>query len=119
MLAKVDTGTIVDERRFPMFAHDTVETLKFRTMVTMLAMFQDVLGLIATGAELPVSPRQWTRRPFTRRGMNALREIEPGMPADEVKRRVRAMTYPGYSGPSVTLEGVTFYAPVPDRPAIA
>lgn len=119
MLAKVDTGKIIEERRFPLLPSDTVETLKLRTMVTMLAMFHDICSLIATGAELPSSERHWTRRPYTRRDMNALRDITPDMPDDEVARRVRAMTYPGYPGPSVTVGGHSFYHPVPQRPPLA
>lgn len=119
MAAKVDTGTVIEERRFALLPSDTVESLKLRTMVTMLAMFHDICTLIATGEPLPVSERQWTRRPYTRREMNALKAIEPGMPADEIERRIRAGTYPGYPGPSVTIAGHTFYYPVPDRDPIA
>lgn len=119
MLARVDTGRIVEERRFPLLPTDTVETLKLRTMVTMLAMFHDLCSLIATGRPLPESERQWSRRPLTRREMNALKTIEPDMPEEEVARRIRAGTYPGYPGPSVTVGGHTFYYPVPERPPLA
>ncbi|HEX8583740.1 MAG TPA: hypothetical protein VF680_04955 [Allosphingosinicella sp.] len=119
MLAKVDTGVVIEERRFPLFPSDSVETLKLRTMVTMVSMFHDVCTLIAAGSELPVSERQWTRAAFTRRQMNALKKIEPDMAADEIARRIRAGTYPGYPGPSVTIAGHEFFYPVPDRPPLA
>lgn len=119
MLAKVDTGAIVEERRFPVFPQDTVESLKLRTMITMLAMFHDLGCLLASGRPLPVSTATWSRRPFTRKQMNELRRIDASMPPEEVARRVRAMTYPGYPGPSVTLGDHTFFLPVPDRPPFA
>ena len=119
MLAKVDTGIVIEERRFALLPSDTVESLKLRTMVTMLAMFHDICTLIATGAPLPESARQWTRRPYTRRNLNALKVIDPEMPAEEIARRVRAGTYPGHPGPSVTLAGHTFYYPVPNRDPVA
>jgi methionyl-tRNA formyltransferase len=119
MLAKVDSGTVIEERRFPLFPSDTVESLKLRTMVTMLAMFHDICSLIAGGRELPVSERQWTRRAYTRREMNALKTITADMDEAEVARRIRAGTYPGYPGPSVTVGGKTFYYPVPDRRPLA
>jgi methionyl-tRNA formyltransferase len=119
MLPKVDSGVVIEERRFPVFPSDSVETLKLRTMVTMVAMFHDICCLIATGTALPVAERQWSRKPYTRRGMNALRELTPDMPPEEVARRVRAMTYPGYPGPSMRISGKTFFYPVPDRPPIA
>ena len=119
MLAKVDTGAIVEERRFPVSPRDTVETLKLRTMVTMLSMFHDICCLIAQGRPLPQSEARWSRRPFTRREMNALKKLDAAMPADEIARRIRASVYPGYDGPSIELEGHIFYYPVPDRPPLA
>jgi methionyl-tRNA formyltransferase len=119
MLPKVDSGTVVEERRFRVFASDTVESLKLRTMVTMLSMFHDICGLIASGAPLPVAPRQWSRKAYTRREMEALKTIEPDMSADEIARRLRAGTYPGYPGPKVTVGGHDFYYPVPDRAPLA
>ena len=119
MLAKVDSGTVVEERRFPLLPSDTVETLKLRTMVTMLAMFHDVCSSIASGRPLGTAERQWTRKAYTRREMNALKAVTPDMDETEVARRIRAGVYPGYPGPSVTIAGFTFYYPVPERPPLA
>jgi methionyl-tRNA formyltransferase len=119
MLPKVDSGTVVKEILFPVLPQDRVETLKLRTMVAMLALFHEMLGLIATGQTLPVSSRQWTRKPFTRRQLDALGEITPGMSKDEENRRIRAMAYPGFPG-AYRLEGTEkHYYPIPPGPAIA
>ena len=53
MLAKVDTGDLIMERRFPVLPDDTVETLKLRTMETMVDMFREIVALIAAGRPLP------------------------------------------------------------------
>lgn len=119
MLPKVDSGTVVDERLFPMLETDTVESLKYRTMVTMLSQFHDICSLIASGQELPIAAQQWSRKAFTRNEMNALKQITPDMAEAEVARRVRATTYPGYPGPYVELGGERFYASMPDRPPFA
>jgi methionyl-tRNA formyltransferase len=119
MVAKVDSGAIVEERRFPLVPSDTVETLKLRTMVTLLSLFHDICCTIARGGPLPVAEASWSRRPYTRREMNALREITPGMDPDEVRRRVRAMTYPGYPGPTLVMGEVSFEHRPPDRPPLA
>jgi methionyl-tRNA formyltransferase len=120
MLAKVDTGELVMERRFPVLPEDSVETLKLRTMETMIDMFREIVALIAAGQPLPRADAHWTRRPFTRREMEALKVIEHDMPQDEIDRRVRATVYPGYPGPVMRLPGGGTYAfPVPDRPPIA
>lgn len=119
MAEKVDAGPIIEERRFPVFAADTVESLKLRTMVTMLDMYHGVISGLACGKIPAPCKAQWSRRPFTRRELNALTVVAPDMPADEVQRRVRATTYPGYPGASVTIGGETFFYPAPDRKPLA
>jgi hypothetical protein len=96
-----------------------VETLKLRTMVCMLHLLHEVLNLLAVSAPLPVNGRQWTRRAFTRKELNALCEITPDMPEAEVHRRIRATTYPGYPGPYLLKDGKKHLYPVPPGPAIA
>ncbi|HYH38475.1 MAG TPA: formyltransferase family protein [Azospirillum sp.] len=119
MAARVDTGTLVAERLFPILPQDSVETLKLRTMVTMLDMFHDVATRLATGASLPVGARSWTRRPFTRRELNGLCRVTPDMTAEEIRRRIRATSYPGYPGAVVELAGIPFAVPVAQRRPLA
>lgn len=120
MEPKVDTGAIVAEHRFPIFESDTVEVLKLRTMAVMLGQFAGIVCRIAKGDRLHADPSlKWTRRPFTRKELELLTVITPAMSADEIARRVRATTYPGAGGPKVTLGGVEFRSPVPDRAPLA
>lgn len=99
MLAKVDTGPIILERRFPVFQADSVASLKLRTMVTMVSMFHDIACGIAQGQKLPAADVHWTRRAFTWREMEDLKELRPSMSENEISRRVRATDFPGYPGP--------------------
>lgn len=119
MSSRVDSGALLEERLFPVFASDTVESLKLRTMVVMLALFHDIVSTIIARDPLPLSSSEWKRPPFTRRKLNDLAEIRADMTPDEIARRVRATTYPGYPGPSLTMGGVRFFAPVPDRAPLA
>jgi methionyl-tRNA formyltransferase len=119
MAEKVDTGGIVEERRFPIFPADTIETLKLRTMVTMISMFHDTICKIALGQMPGVRELAWSRRPFTRRELDELTMIDKFMPADEVLRRIRATTYPGYPGPYIEIGGEKFFFPVSDRKPLA
>jgi methionyl-tRNA formyltransferase len=120
MLPKVDTGKIVMERRFPVEPADSVETLKLRTMETMIQMFREIAQSIAAGEPLPSAPTHWTRKPFTRREMEALKIIEDAMSPCEKRRRVRATVYPGYPGPYLLdTDGTRRYFPVPDRTPLA
>lgn len=119
MLPKVDTGAIVDEVLFAVHPQDTVEQLKFRTMVAMLAQFQAILSKVHTGETLPTHSRQWTRRPFTRKELNALCEITPDMSDKEKQLRIRATTYPRSPGPYLLKDGTKEFYPVPDRAPLA
>lgn len=120
MLPRVDTGKIVMERRFPILSDDSVETLKLRTMETMVGMFRDIVERIVAGERLPVAATHWTREPFTRRRMEALKTIRPTMPPDEVCRRIRATTYPGYPRPYLIREdGARVDFPVPGKAPLA
>jgi methionyl-tRNA formyltransferase len=108
MAEKVDTGPIVDERRFPIFDHDTVETLRERALSVMVAQLHEVLCLLATGREPPQVNAHWSRAPYTRKELDELTRITSDMTASEIARRVRATTYPGQPGPYVVIGGVTF-----------
>lgn len=119
MLPSVDSGTVISETLFPVFPHDNVEILKLRTMVTMLAMFHEIVCRIAQDSPLPTNSRQWQRKPFTRKQLNALCEITPEMSGEEKARRIRATTYPGFPGPYLLENGTKTLYPVPPGPAIA
>lgn len=120
MLPKVDTGRIIIERRFPVSPDDSVETLKLATMEIMIGMFQEVIAMLAAGMPLPLADAHWTRRPYTRREMEALKVLRHDMSELEVQRRVRATVYPGYPGPRMHHADGSIYAyPVPERAALA
>jgi methionyl-tRNA formyltransferase len=119
MVESVDRGGIIEERRFPVLENETVETLKFRTMIVMLALYHDILSKIAAGQPLPEAAESWSRRPFTRAQLNELCMISPNMGQDEIARRVRATVYPGRPGPTVVLAGTEFRYDVPNRDPLA
>lgn len=119
MKSKVDTGDIVKEVLFPVIASDTIESLKLRTMTSMLEMFHEIVFLLATAAPLPRAARGWMRKPYTRKELEALATLSTDMTPDEIQRRVRATSYPGFPGPSIEVGGVTFRAEVPNRPPMA
>jgi len=118
MASTVDTGAVIEERRFRTIEHETVETLKLRTYIVLQALFQDILFQLARGESLPQSQHGWSRRPFTRRQYQQLATVSAGMSDEEVRLRVRATTYPG-EGARIILGGIEFRSEVPSRPPIA
>ena len=98
MNTKVDTGKIIAVRRFPLYATDTVFSLTQRCYAHILTLFYDIMSIVLDGHQLPAAQERWIRRPFLRKELNALCELTPDMPAQEVARRVKAVTYPGAPG---------------------
>jgi methionyl-tRNA formyltransferase len=107
MAARVDTGEIIAVRRFPILETDDVASLLRRTYENQIALFFEIAPLMAAGRPLPSSQDKWTRPPFTRRQFDALFEITPGMGRDEIRRRIRALSYGPYQ-PYVKIEGFRF-----------
>lgn len=105
---RVDRGPILQERLFPIAPNETVYSLKLRTMTVMLAMFHDALEWITSETQPAPQDRQWQRRPFTRAELNELRRVDAGMNRQEIERRIRATTFPGYPGAFLDLHGHRF-----------
>ena len=113
MAPKVDTGRIIAVRRFPVLPDDDVAALLRRTYENQIALFFEIVQLMADGKPLPVSNETWTRPPFNRKQFNELFCITPDMPEDEIARRVRAVSYQSFQ-PYVELSGFRFeYKPNP------
>jgi methionyl-tRNA formyltransferase len=107
MAPKVDTGAIIAVRRFPILPDDGVDTLLKRTYENQIALFFEIIGLVAEGKPLPVSEERWTRPPFTRVQFNELFRITPDMSREEIARRIRAISY-GKWQPFIELQGYRF-----------
>ncbi len=107
MASKVDTGPIIAVRRFPIYPQDGVAELLERTYQHQIALFFEIVGLLAEGKELPVSEERWKRPPFTREQFNELFIITPDMSREEVARRIRAVSYRHWQ-PYIELHGYRF-----------
>lgn len=108
MAVKVDTGSIIAVRRFPVFPTDTVYSLTQRCYAHTLMLFFEILSNLLSGEHLPVSEETWRRKPYRREELNALCEIKPEMSEDEIRRRVKATTFPNMPGAYVVLGGHKF-----------
>lgn len=93
MLAKVDSGSIIVVKRFPVFSTDTVYSITQRCYVVILYTFFELMGDFLLGKGFPESSETWTRKPFTRKQLNELCELRSDMSEEEVQRRVKATTY--------------------------
>jgi methionyl-tRNA formyltransferase len=107
MVPKVDTGTIIAVKRFPVYPQDDVASLLKRTYAHQFPLFIEIAGIMVEGHELPSSNETWTRPPFTRQQFDELFKITPDMAKQEIARRVRAVSYGGYQ-PYVEIAGYRF-----------
>lgn len=119
MKEKVDTGEIIMTSYFDISPYESVETLKLKSMNHLLYCFEKIAAHISIGQPLPVSAEKWSRRPFTRKEMYELFEVNPAVQdREEIERRIHAAEYPGMPGAYVMANGHKFFLPYDDRPSI-
>ena len=108
MNPKVDSGQVIVEKNFEVYETDTVYSLTQRCYAHILSVFFDIMEIILKGHELPVSTAIWQRKPFTRKELNELCVLTLDMPEDEIKRRVKAVTYPNAPGAYFMIDGIRY-----------
>ena len=108
MAATPDTGQIIAVKRFPMSERDSVYTLTQRCYENLFAVFSEIIAGIAAGKPLSASNETWTRKPYKRAELNALCRIDPEMSPDEIRRRIRAVTFPNAPGAYIEVNGFRF-----------
>lgn len=119
MERKVDTGNIIMTSYFDVSPHESVETLKLKSMCHLLFCFEKIVHQISKDEPLPVSDETWRRKPFTRKEMHKLFEIDLiEHDKEEVERRIRAAEYPGVTGAFIMANGHKFYVPYEERKPI-
>ena len=93
MLSKVDSGSLIAVRRFPIFETDTVYSITQRSYVEILHLFFELISGLLQGKNLPESKETWTRKPYKRKDLDELCELREGMTDEEIQRRIKATTY--------------------------
>ena len=93
MLSKVDSGSIIAVRRFPILGTDTVYAVTQRCYVEILHLFLEIFSGLLLGKNFPESKEKWTRKPYKRKDLDELCELREGMEEDEMQRRIKATTY--------------------------
>ncbi|MCK5779070.1 MAG: hypothetical protein KAH11_09775 [Rhodospirillales bacterium] len=91
MAARVDTGPIVEVRRFPVedgWKFQDLEVAAFRHVVQLFTDYAEHMASDDTPLASGVEP--WTGKPRTRAQAENLKEIEADMSEEEIVRRYRA-----------------------------
>ena len=93
MEAKVDTGKLVEVKRFSILQKDTVSSITQKCYTQILSSFYSIVEKISMSERLPLSNEVWKRKPYTRKELNALCLIEPDMELEEIEKRIKSTTY--------------------------
>jgi hypothetical protein len=56
-------------------------------------VFREMMEYFRVHHRFPVSTENWTRKPYTRKQLNELCLLHPGMSAEEINLRLKATTY--------------------------
>ena len=109
---KVDRGKIVGIKEFPLEKEDSVLTLAEKSYETMIVLFFEVMDFIFKNKKLPQLEKSWQREPYRRKDLENLCLLDKNMAESEVKRRVKATTYPNMPGAYFDFYGFKFeYSP--------
>lgn len=93
MKAMVDSGSIIQVKRFPVEPADTVYQITQHCYHLIEESFYEMMELVRKGEPFPVTNEAWKRKPFTRKQLNDLCHIRPDMSPEEIARRIKATTY--------------------------
>lgn len=108
MEKKVDTGKIIGVKRFQLLHDDDALNISLKSYDAMLSLFYEVVDNILKLNRLPICDETWKRKPYTRQELEELCRIDPTMSEQEVKRRIRATTYPEMPGTYIKIHGYKF-----------
>jgi len=108
MEEKVDSGKIIWVKKFPLAKTDSVYSLSLKSYKHLLLLFYRVMDAILKNNRLPESDYKWQRKPYTRKELETLCKIYRNMTKDEMRRRIKAVTYPDMPGAYVDIFGHKF-----------
>ena len=110
MEPEVDAGKILYVSSFTIDEHISVAWLIEKTYAYMLVLFYNFITDLdlypKSRATYVYKHNEWGKK-HTRKELDNLMRIEPGMAADEIERRIRATSYKGWK-PYIMLGGYRF-----------
>ena len=93
MKKKVDTGKIIKEVKFKIEAYDNIESLKFKTFITSMNIFYDLLLQFSMRGKLNYEKKKWSRKPFKIKDINKINFLTDKMSSSLKKKIYRSTIY--------------------------
>ena len=108
MTPKLDDGDIINLWDMPIHPTDTPYSIYQRARHHLIIIFYETIEDILRGHS-PQKVAIWPdKKLYTLAMLDELGRITPDMPEQEVERRIKATTYPGWTGAYVDLNGYRF-----------
>ncbi len=99
MDATIDTGDLIEVRRFPILPdEETALSLDLRSQNVLFQLYLDVVDTLLAGEDLPREAQGAGGRYISRRDFEAARRILPSDPPELRERKRRAFFYPPHEG---------------------
>jgi len=106
LTSKPDTGTVIIEKRFPLYPNDDFTSLQGRTLVNVLEIFYEIMDIIIRKKKLPISKNQWKRKPrYQKDYVKDLLTINIKKDSKKVIERKVISANPLYPGPYIEING--------------
>jgi methionyl-tRNA formyltransferase len=115
MNPKVDTGKIIAVKKFPLNKNDTIYSMTQKTYKHIHSLFYDIMDVIIKGKKLPEAKINWKKKPYNTHKLNKLCKITPDMDRKEIKKRIKAVTFPNKPGAYIEIAGIKFRYSNKDR----
>lgn len=108
MSKQVDSGSILQVKRFFIAQNESCESLFERGKQACLDLFYDILTHISLYGHLPkASNETWKRKPFTRKQFEDWLILNPE-DKESFLQKIKAAKHPKFSGPFVIIHGHKF-----------
>ncbi len=108
MEKKVDSGKIIEVRRFAVVVDDTVESITYKCYDLIFESFCNIINALSQNIALEQSRESWNRLPYTRKELDQLCEITLDMSPEEMEKRIKATTFK-FPWAFVVVNGRKFY----------
>jgi methionyl-tRNA formyltransferase len=109
----IDSGKVIAERRFEVQENWLVKDLYDKTFDESILLFESEIGNILNDIYVAVTQENLISERGTnlyyRKDIDKLREIDLGVISNEVARKVRATSMPGFEPAFTVIDGMKFY----------
>lgn len=108
MEKKVDTGKILNVRRFKLTKKINLTDLIKKTHIESQKQYKHIIKKLSLNKNLDLHNEHWSRKPFKKKNLDKLCELNLMMPLKEIKKRIKATYYPNKPNAYIKFKGLKF-----------